>query len=195
MEMEAIEERTMDCVDCHNRATHIYEDPEKAVDARILTGEIDRSIPYIKKIGLKAILSNYNNYELADRAIESGVTGFYRDNMPGILRSKRREIAAAVTSLQKIFRRNVHPYMNVYWNTYLDHSGHGGDTGCFRCHNQNLVNEDNKPINHDCTTCHSILADDSPEPFYFLRTDLKKSPEKAKIEYLRDEFLRTSSSQ
>ncbi len=85
--------------------------------------------------------------------------------------------------------------MNVYWNTYLDHSGHRGDTGCFRCHNQNLVNEDNKPINHDCTTCHSILADDSPAAFYFLRTDLKKSPEKAKIEYLREEFLRTDSPQ
>jgi hypothetical protein len=37
--------RVMDCVDCHNRVTHIYEGPEDAVDRLIAEGAIDRRIP------------------------------------------------------------------------------------------------------------------------------------------------------
>ena len=38
-------ERAMDCVDCHNRATHVYEEPGRAVDERIRLGGIDRTLP------------------------------------------------------------------------------------------------------------------------------------------------------
>ena len=43
------EKRLMDCIDCHNRPTHIYRMPEEATDLAMLNGEIDPSLPYIKK--------------------------------------------------------------------------------------------------------------------------------------------------
>ena len=41
--------RRMDCVDCHNRPTHIYQPPDKAVDDQLAAGHIDSSLPFIKK--------------------------------------------------------------------------------------------------------------------------------------------------
>ena len=51
--------RTMDCVDCHNRATHIYGDPEGAVDAALAAGRISTELPYAKKVALGALLGRY----------------------------------------------------------------------------------------------------------------------------------------
>ena len=45
----------MDCVDCHNRATHIYQDPEAAVDEALAAGRIDRDLPFAKKVALGAL--------------------------------------------------------------------------------------------------------------------------------------------
>ena len=41
----ATEWRTMDCVDCHNRPTHVYRDPVQELDAAILDRRIDPSPP------------------------------------------------------------------------------------------------------------------------------------------------------
>ena len=43
------ERRRMDCMDCHNRPTHVFEMPGPAVDGALESGELDRSIPYIKR--------------------------------------------------------------------------------------------------------------------------------------------------
>ena len=37
--------RDMDCVDCHNRPTHIYELPNDAIDSALQQERIDRSLP------------------------------------------------------------------------------------------------------------------------------------------------------
>lgn len=47
--------RRMDCVDCHNRATHIYQDPGRAVDESIRLGKIDRSLPFIRREAVGAM--------------------------------------------------------------------------------------------------------------------------------------------
>ena len=39
------ERRRMDCVDCHNRPTHIYVPPDRSVDRALLAGRIDHSAP------------------------------------------------------------------------------------------------------------------------------------------------------
>ena len=46
---EGAEWRTMDCVDCHNRASHIYRSPEFELDLALEEGRIDRSLPYIRR--------------------------------------------------------------------------------------------------------------------------------------------------
>jgi hypothetical protein len=52
-------ERVMDCVDCHNRATHIYEDAERAIDDRIFKGLVSRDLPFLKRELLGAVLKSY----------------------------------------------------------------------------------------------------------------------------------------
>jgi hypothetical protein len=43
------ERHKMDCIDCHNRPTHIFDMPAPAVDAALESGELDRSIPFVKR--------------------------------------------------------------------------------------------------------------------------------------------------
>ena len=43
------ERRKMDCIDCHNRPTHAFDMPAIAVDAALESGELDRTIPYVKR--------------------------------------------------------------------------------------------------------------------------------------------------
>ena len=40
--------RVLDCVDCHNRPTHIFDSPYSALDVAMWLGRIDPSIPSIK---------------------------------------------------------------------------------------------------------------------------------------------------
>lgn len=182
--------RTMDCVDCHNRATHIYEYPEPAVDDRIRLGLIDRSLPYIKTRALGALTNNYPDSTVAMRAIDAHLRGFYRAQFPRLLSTRGAAIDSAVAAVQAIYRRNIHPQMNITWGSYPDHLGHQTSAGCFRCHNPALVNDAGKSISMDCTLCHSILANDEDEPYkyLFMPDDSTAGPNRDMARYLRDEF-------
>ena len=181
--------RIMDCVDCHNRATHIYEDPREAVDLRMRTGKIDRTLPYIKREALGALLSSFTTQDRAAEIIYNRVYGFYRENYPALLGTKSGEIAKTVSTLQQIYAKNIHFGMNVDWGAYPNFLGHKAGGGCFRCHNNNLVDENNVAVRHDCTLCHSILADGSPEPFTYLKKASSADRDSLMHEYLQDEFL------
>jgi len=187
---EPKEVRVMDCVDCHNRATHIYEDPEKAIDKRIRQGLIDRTLPYIKREGLAAITNNYPSKEAGLKGIVTHIEGFYRRNYPDIATQKMDKIDAAIKTLQEIYKRNIFPQMNITWGSYPNHIAHPDEkTGCFRCHNENMVDKKGKPIANDCTLCHSILANRSRDPFKFLKEPEKKDPDFRMHQTLRKEFF------
>ena len=49
------ERRKMDCIDCHNRPTHAFDMPGPAVDAALESGELDRSIPFVKRDAVLAL--------------------------------------------------------------------------------------------------------------------------------------------
>ncbi len=181
--------RTMDCVDCHNRATHIYETPVGAVEARMRRGEIDRSLPWVKKVAVAALSGSYPSAEAARRGIASNVAAFYRRHDPAVLAGKAAAIDRTVAALQAAWERNVHPYMNLEWGTYPSFLGHRESKGCFRCHNRDLQDETGRWIPDDCTLCHSILAEDASGPFQNLETPGEKDPLRFKKEYLRQEFL------
>jgi hypothetical protein len=187
-------ERTMDCVDCHNRATHIYAEPEDAIDSALRLGSLDRDLPFIKREALRVISAGYPDREAGLRSIESGLTAFYRREYPERFGSLAVSISAAVEELQKIWSRNVHPSMKIEWGTYRSHLGHRTpDYGCFRCHTRDLVAEDGGHISEDCTLCHSILANDSPDPFQYLHQPEEKARDKAMHLYLQEEFLRSET--
>ena len=182
--------RIMDCVDCHNRATHIYEQPERAIDERIRLGGIPRDLPYIKREALAAIAINYNTLPAAMEGIANHIYGFYRRNYPDIFAGRISAMDTVIAALQNIWRRNIHPEMNITWGTYPSHIGHPNEqVGCFRCHNTFLTTSDGETINNDCTLCHSILANESTAPFEYLQPATEEVPEYGLRQYLREEFL------
>ncbi len=187
----AEDERVMDCIDCHNRATHIYKDPERAVDEGIRAGNIDRSLPYIKREALGAITGSYADKPAALAGIENRITGFYARQYADVFRSQNFAVEQTVKTLQDIYAVNRHHHMRIKWGTYPSHIGHDRDLGCFRCHNRNMKTGSGESIKHDCTMCHSILAMDSPSPFEYLRPTKDDVRQEPMQRYLRDELLKS----
>jgi NapC/NirT cytochrome c family, N-terminal region len=183
------EVRTMDCVDCHNRATHIYQDPEEAVDQVMAAGGIDRSLPWAKKVAYGALTKNYTDKAAAMVGIQNSVRGFYSRDLGDDVLATSTAADDMIRELQAIYNQNIFPFMKVGWNSYPSHLGHREDKGCFRCHNQDMVDENGIAIPYDCTLCHSILAMDSASEFQFLLPIDEKDPDRKMHKYLGDEFL------
>jgi len=182
--------RVMDCVDCHNRATHIYEEPTFAVDDRMSRGLVDTSLPFIKREMVAAITKNYNNRAAGFKGIETHLKNFYSINFSKETLGKQKSIDEAISVAKEIYGRNIHPYMKVDWGTYPNHLGHRQGEGCFRCHNENMVDDTGKHIPYDCTMCHSILSNGEKKAFKYLEKEIKSSKSSKMHEYLKDEFLK-----
>jgi hypothetical protein len=155
---ELVESRLMDCVDCHNRPTHIYKLPGQAIDDALLKGHISRTLPFIRKEAARALRGEFASSDEAREAIENHLVGFYRDNGTALSAQQNAALEQAVESLTDIWSQNVFPKMNVTWGTYPDHIGHEQSPGCFRCHNDEHATADGEVISGDCDVCHSLLA-------------------------------------
>ncbi|PYQ31772.1 MAG: cytochrome C [Acidobacteria bacterium] len=149
--------RTMDCVDCHNRPTHIYRSPDRAVDAALTAGRIDRSLPFIKQQAVATLAKDYASTDAALKGIAKDLPAWYRDNQTAAFTSKKNSIDGAVLTLQQIFKITRFPEMRVDWRTHPDNVGHMTSLGCFRCHDDQHVSADGKRISKDCQVCHTVL--------------------------------------
>jgi nitrate/TMAO reductase-like tetraheme cytochrome c subunit len=158
------ERRKMDCIDCHNRPTHIFELPERALDRALDEGRIDRQLPFVKKQAMELLKADYADRDSAERSIEERLTAFYREYYPDIQSRKRAQIQAAASQLRSIWANNVYPKMKVTWGTYPNHIGHEDFPGCFRCHDDSHKAADGRVITQDCDACHAILAMDESDP-------------------------------
>ncbi|MCS6952526.1 MAG: NapC/NirT family cytochrome c [Bryobacterales bacterium] len=156
--------RTMDCMDCHNRPTHTFELPERAVDHAMAGGDISPSLPFVKRQAVTLLKAAYPSREDAARRIPAALHAFYRENYPAVYQQQRLEIERAARALTAIYLRNVFPEMRVTWGTYPNHIGHTDFPGCFRCHDEAHTSADGKTITQDCNTCHQVLAMDEPAP-------------------------------
>ena len=183
------EVRSMDCVDCHNRATHIFPSPEEAVDELMATGAIDRTLPFAKRQAFEALTGGYVGTPGALEAIDRDFRGFYAREHPEAHTSHTAAIDRAVAALQEVYTRAIHPRMKVGWDTYPDHLGHDDGGGCLRCHSPDLVDDSGHAVASHCTLCHSILAHDSAKPFEYLDVPDPQRRDYRTHEYLRREFL------
>jgi nitrate/TMAO reductase-like tetraheme cytochrome c subunit len=157
-EAKAVETRNMDCIDCHNRPSHIYRDPSKFINDAMAAGDIDASLPFIKKVATEACMEEYESTEAARQAISEKINRYYQDNYPALMTAQNRKIAIAITSVQTAFSQNIFPEMKVRWEFYPDHIGHMTNAGCFRCHDNQHVSKDGRVISQDCNTCHTIIS-------------------------------------
>jgi hypothetical protein len=157
------EERVMDCIDCHNRPTHVFQMPDEAVDEAMAKGRIDRAIPSIKTVATEALKEATGEEGDIDKLTEK-VRAHYRESLPGFFASDSGKIDRAVEELERIYRRNVFPKMGVTWGTYPVNIGHTQWAGCSRCHNDTLLTEKEETIGEDCSICHTVLAWDEEDP-------------------------------
>jgi len=153
--------RTMDCIDCHNRPSHIYRAPEDEIDRALAEGRIDTSLPFIRREGLKALQATYASHDEAREKIAAAVDAFYAKEQSS---ADRTRVAAAGRELGAIYATNVFPSMNIRWGAYPSHIGHVNSPGCFRCHDGEHVDAKGETISQDCETCHTVLAMEEPNP-------------------------------
>ena len=156
--------RSMDCVDCHNRPSHIYESPGPAVDNAIAAGLIDQSLPFVKRESMRVIEAEYESHEAARIEITKGLAAYYAENYPDVAAERGEDIDAAATALGDIYSVNIFPQMKVWWDTYPNHIGHEQSDGCFRCHRRSMRTAERKQISDDCDTCHVLLAEGEEDP-------------------------------
>jgi nitrate/TMAO reductase-like tetraheme cytochrome c subunit len=155
----------MDCVDCHNRPTHIYVPPDLSVDQSLLARHLDASLPFIKQQAVTMLAATYKTNDEAMRAIANGLQDFYESNYPDVAKTKQLEIRNAVTEIQQIYRRTTFPDMNLNWQTHPNNLGHYYFPGCFRCHDGQHVSADGKKVvSRDCNQCHTMISETEGTP-------------------------------
>jgi len=158
-ELADLETRVMDCMDCHNRPTHVFEPPVRSVNNSLALDQLDRNLPYIRRIAVDVLAREYSYKDEALAYIDEYITNYYRNNYPRVYEERQESVAQAVRELQRIYTRNYFPTMNVSWRAYPNQIGHMNDSGCFRCHANNMVSpDDGKMISSGCNDCHIIMA-------------------------------------
>ncbi len=147
--------KVMDCIDCHNVVAHrIATSAEAAVDAALTTGALPRSLPFVRREGVRLLRANYASEDAAVAAIEASLRRFYAARNDT---ANQDAVNEAVVGVQTLYRRNVFPSMRVTFGTYPDNLGHTASPGCFRCHDGNHTSANGATIRSDCDACHRLL--------------------------------------
>jgi len=153
--------RTMDCIDCHNRPTHIMDMPEDVVDFGLLSKKINPEIKGIRADGLTAIEIKYASQDDAGKNLVNNLIELQRKRDPAQAAKYEGDIKKAGEYLLGRYLGNVWPDMKVSWGTYKTHLGHqyaDEGYGCWRCHDDEHENKKGETISQDCSLCH-----DEPE--------------------------------
>jgi hypothetical protein len=154
----------MQCVDCHNRPTHAFDLPERAMDSALADGRIPSTLPYIKKESVQLLKASYLTNGEASAKLPGTLSAFYRQNYPEIYSQRAGDIDQASQAILAIYNRNVFPDLKVSWGTYPNNLGHTDFPGCFRCHDGSHAAADGQTITQDCNTCHQPLAMEEVSP-------------------------------
>ncbi|MFP5276850.1 MAG: cytochrome c3 family protein [Acidobacteriota bacterium] len=156
--------RTMDCIDCHNRAAHTFVTATEAINSAMADGAISPSLPWVHKEGLQLLKATYTSQAQAGAEIPRQLQAFYQQSNPGVLQTKAALVQAAGKELVTLYDENVFPSMKVTWGTHPNHIGHQEYPGCFRCHDGDHVAKDGSSITQDCSACHNLLAVEEAKP-------------------------------
>jgi nitrate/TMAO reductase-like tetraheme cytochrome c subunit len=154
--------RTMDCMTCHNRISHLFRQPSDALDDAMARGAISPQIPYFKRNALAVMERQYPTMDDALLAI-SGLNAYYAENWPDYYAQHRTTVEAAVDVVVQTYQTMVFPNMEVSWDTHPNNLGHRDTPGCFRCHDGNHLNEGGESIRIECNLCHTIPVTSRPD--------------------------------
>jgi nitrate/TMAO reductase-like tetraheme cytochrome c subunit len=143
--------RRMDCMDCHNRPSHIFRSPAEAVDMSLALGTIDPTMPKIKKTAVDILTQPYTTEQEAREKIAASI----KDKYPGDPR-----LQSTIAEILKIYADNFFPEMKTSWKNHPNNLGHMEFPGCFRCHDGEHKSPDGLLAvkANDCNVCHIIVA-------------------------------------
>lgn len=154
----------MQCVDCHNRPTHVFDLPGRAVDKALARGDIPVTLPYVKKKSVELLKANYSTRNEAAAKLPEAFVSFYQKSYPDLYAQRSQDVRHAAEAVLAIYDRNVFPDLKVTWGTYPNNLGHTDSPGCFRCHDGSHTSANGKTIAQDCDTCHQSLATGEASP-------------------------------
>lgn len=163
-QLDSLEIRVMDCMDCHNRPSHDYHTPVRFINNSITAGNIPKKLPGIKSLAMTVLNgANFSTTDSVLNYIQSEVLNYYQSNYIDIYNSKKELIEQAIKGIQDEYQKNVFPEMGVKWSAYQNNIGHLEFVGCFRCHNDRHQTKEGMLISRDCNLCHSIVAQGVPD--------------------------------
>lgn len=159
--------KTMDCIDCHNRPSHIFQLPQLAVNRAIEDSVISPLLPYIKSTAVSALeqAEKEPTVEQALAVIRQNMTVFY-DSHEELKEKHGARIERSINEVENIYRRNFFPKMQASWRAYPNNIGHFNAPGCYRCHDGNHFAENGDIITNDCNACHVIIEQAGGEDFH-----------------------------
>jgi hypothetical protein len=149
--------RKMNCIDCHNRPTHIFLSPDKAVNKSLVTNKIDRSLPFVKAKAVEVLSKQYKTENEALDSISTGLEQYYKTQHADLYESKKDSINRMITEVKRIYRTYFFPEMKTDWRVHPNNVGHFNTQGCFRCHDGKHFSNTGKVIRNECTICHTTL--------------------------------------
>jgi hypothetical protein len=154
----------MQCVDCHNRPTHTFQLPERAMNLAMELGRIPVTLPFIKKKGVEVLKTEYASSEEAAQKIPAAIRDYYRQSQPAVYAARAADVDMAANAILAIYNQNVFPDLKITWGNYKNNLGHTDFPGCWRCHDELHASADNKTITQDCGACHEVVATSEPSP-------------------------------
>jgi len=161
-QIDSLETRQMDCMDCHNRPSHNYQTPIFSINNAITAGLIPKELPDVKSMALQVMNAEYSTTDSAMIGIENGINEYYSSMYEELYKAKPELIQQAIKGIQDTYQKNIFPEMKVNWDAYPNHIGHLEFNGCFRCHNDRHTTSTGRVIPQDCNLCHSIVAQGTP---------------------------------
>lgn len=160
--------RVVDCMDCHNRPTHIFRSADSAMNVALNVDPWLQSLPFAKREAVRALVHPYDSKSDGLSGVPASIKQFYQKQMPDVWETRRSDIDRLEKAAVEIYRTNFFPEMRVDWRTYPNNIGHKIFPGCFRCHEGNHVDGEGNLISHKCSVCHEFLIPQEAENSFSL---------------------------
>jgi hypothetical protein len=154
----------MDCIDCHNRPTHVFDhSPTHALDRAFASGRLDRNVKWLRDVGSTVLAGTAHTRDGVEADFRRELEAAYRERHADAL-PDASVLDTAAKGLAEVWKQNVFPDRAVTWGTYPNHRGHQTGSaalhGCFRCHDDKHKTAGGEVLSGDCAICHETLAQD-----------------------------------
>jgi hypothetical protein len=149
--------RTMDCLDCHTRPSHVFRSPDRALNEAMDKGLISPALPGIKRLAMKALSGQYKTKAEALAAIDGEFDACLKAQPAAA--QQQDLVARAREQTKRIYSTNFFPESGVDYKAFVDNLGHYEHKGCERCHDGKHTSPDGqKAISKQCDNCHEIIG-------------------------------------